>query len=69
MKGNFAYQKTRSIFSKMAPDQLHEQNNEKIKGVGRAVHLVNREDESGLIKWELRGPELVMIVDDFEQSI
>ena len=65
MKGNFTYQKTRAKFSKMAPDQ----NNEKIKGVGGAVHLVNREDESGLIKWELCGPELVMIVDEFEQSI
>ena len=29
----------------MAPDQLHEQNNEKIKGVGGAVHLVNRTNE------------------------
>ena len=46
----------------MVPDQLHEQNNEKIKAVGGAVHFVNREDESGLIKWELCGPELVSIV-------
>ena len=69
MKGNFTYQKTRAKFSKMVPDQSHEQNNEKIKGVGGAVHLVNMEDESGLIKWELCGPELVMIVDEFEQSI
>ena len=58
MKGNFAYKKTKSNFSKMEPDQLHEQNNEKINGAGGALHLVNREDGNGLIKWELCGPEL-----------
>jgi hypothetical protein len=66
-QGNFAFQRTNSKFSKMAPDQLHEQNNEKIKGAGGAVHLVNREDESGLLKWELCGPELVRMVGEFEQ--
>ena len=66
MEGNFAYLKTNSQFSKMAPDQLHDQNNEKIKGVGGAVHLVNRTNESGLIKWELCGPEIVRLVEHFE---
>ena len=49
MSGNFAYQKTKSKCLRMAPDQLHGQKNEKIKikGAGGAVHLVNREDESG----------------------
>lgn len=69
ISGNFGYQKTKSKFSKMAPDQLHEQNNEQIKGAGGAVYLVNREDESGLLKWELCGPELARIVEEFEQSI
>ena len=35
--GNFSFQKTVCQFSKMAPDQVHEQNNE-----------VNRQDKSGL---------------------
>ena len=50
----------------MAPDQLHEQNNENIKGVGGGVHLVNRTNQSGLIKWELCGPEIVRLVEQFE---
>ena len=49
----------------MAPDQLHEQNNEKMKGSGGATHLVNK-DASGLIKWELCGPELMRLVEEFE---
>ena len=48
--GNFAFPKTNITFSRMAPGQLHERNNKKIKGAGGAVHLMNREDESGLLK-------------------
>ena len=61
--GNFAFPKTNTKFSRMAPDQLHEQNNEKIKRSGGAVHLVNYGDDSGLLKWELCGPELARMVE------
>ena len=50
----------------MALDQVHEQNNEFIKGVGGATHLVNRSDESALIRWELCGSELAKMISDFE---
>ena len=51
----------------MALDQVHEQNNEFIKGVGGASHLVNRSDESVLIRWELCGSELAKMISDFEE--
>ena len=36
----------------MALDQIHEQNNDLIKGVGGATHLINREDDSALLRWQ-----------------
>ena len=48
LKGNFSFQKLNRRFSKMALDQVHEQNNENTKGAGRATHLLNRADVSGL---------------------
>ena len=42
--------KTNAMFSSMALDHVHEQNNEYIKGVGRAVNVINRSSESALIR-------------------
>ena len=36
----------------MALDQVHKHNNEKIKDVSGATHLLNRADVSGLEQWE-----------------
>ena len=47
-------------FSRMAPDQLHEQNNELIKGFSGATHLLNRHDTSGLERWETCGPTFIV---------
>ena len=35
----------------MTLEQLHEQNKETIKGVGGATRLINREEESALLRW------------------
>ena len=51
------FKKTVVQFSKMARDQVHEQNNEVIKGTSGAMLLLNRQDESGLEHWELCGHE------------
>ena len=51
MAGNFSFQNKNSKFSRLAIDQIHEQNNKIIKGSGRAKHLSNKTDESGLIRW------------------
>ena len=56
-------------FPSLAPDQVHEQNNEKIKGLGGATHLLNRPDSSGLEEWGTSGPELVHLLSEFEEGI
>ena len=68
-KGNFSFQKTERQFSRMALDQVHEQNNKVIKGVGGASQLMNRGDDSSLIRWETCGPEVARIVSEFEETM
>ena len=55
--------------SSLAPDQVHEQNNEKIKGLGGATHLLNRPDSSGFEEWRTSGPELVRLLSEFKEGI
>ena len=57
-----------SEFSCIALDQVHKQNNTIIKGIGGATHLVNRSDESPLIRWELCAGELSKLLRDFEET-
>ena len=56
-------------FSSLAPDQVHERNNEKIRGLGGATHLLNRPDLSGLKEWGTSGLELVCLLNEFEERI
>ena len=69
LKGFFSFAKTKRPFSRMALDQIHEQNNKIIKGVGGATSLLNTQDESALIRWETCGPEVARIVSEFEDSL
>ena len=69
LKGFFSFAKTKRPFSRMALDQVHEQNNKIIKGVGGATSLLNTQDESALIRWETCGPEVARIVSEFEDSL
>ena len=66
---NFSFLKTCSEFSRIALDQVHEQNNKVIKGSGRSTHLFNKTDESGLIRWETVGSDIARIVCEFGDSI
>ena len=66
-KGFFTFQKSENQFSQMALDQVHEQNNPIIKWCGGATELVNKVKESALIRWETRGPEVVWIINEFEE--
>ena len=68
-EGFITFQKTNTEFSTIALDQVHEQNNKDIKGVGGAVNLVNRADESSLIRWELCGHEVATLISDFENDV
>ena len=66
--GQFTFQKTNTEYSNMALDQVHEQNNAQIKGIGGASHLVNLSDESPLVRWELCAGELYKLLFDFEND-
>ena len=66
MKGKFSFKKTEINFSSISPDQVHEQNNEITKGLGGAIPLLNRENYSGLERWELSGTEVARLIDVFE---
>ena len=57
LKWDFSFQKTNRKFSKMASDQEHKPNNEKIKGVSGATNLVNRADMSDIEHWDTCSPE------------
>ena len=69
MADNFSFQKTNPKFSILAIDQIHEQNNKNIKGSGGTRHLLNKTDESGLIRWETIGTDIARILSEFEDII
>lgn len=66
-KGNFTVRKTTKVFSNMAIDQAHEQNNALIKGDGGAIGLT--EDPSALRRWMVSGPEISRVIDEFETVV
>ena len=69
LKGFFSFAKTKRTFSRMALNQVHEQSNKIIKGVGGATSLLNTQDESALIRWKTCGPEVARIASEFEDSL
>ena len=68
-KGFFTFQKSENQFSQMALDQVHEQNNCTIKSCGGATDLVNKVEESALIRWGTCGSEVPRIINEFEESM
>ena len=66
-KGNFTVHKTRRVFSSMAIDQAHEQNNAAVKGKGGAVGLT--QSPEALRCWMVSGPEVARMTTEFEASI
>ena len=69
MQSSFSFAKSKLPFSRMALDQVHEQNNKIIKGQGGASGFLNLEDELGLIRWETCGPEVGRILCQFEEEM
>ena len=68
-EGFCSFNKRCSEFSNMAFDQVHEQNNDLIKGVGGSLRFLNREDESALLRCELCSSDLAHMIDSFEELI
>ena len=65
--GHFFFLKTNKQFSGMVLYQLHEKNNKYIKNNAGATSLINRQDDSALVRWELCGPELGRVIVEFEE--
>ncbi|KAE8739304.1 hypothetical protein FOCC_FOCC015194 [Frankliniella occidentalis] len=65
-KGFFSLAKTREPFTRMSPDQVHEQNNKLVKGQGGAIGLT--EDRQSLMRWMLAGPEVQKLVNEFSPT-
>ena len=68
-QGFFSFQKTDREFSQIGLDQVHEQNNAVIKGSGGATDLLNKVDESALLRWEVCNPELARLLLEFEEGM
>ena len=66
--GNFSFLKTNKQLSRMALDQLHEQNNKYIKSVSSTTSIINQQDGSALVRWELCRPEICWIIEEFEEA-
>ena len=66
-KGSFTVQKTKRVFSAMALDQAHEQNNAIVKSDGGAVGLT--QSPAALRRWMLGGPEMMRLTTEFEGSL
>ena len=64
--GMFTVQKTSRIFSSIATDQAHEQNNACIKGDGGAVGLLD--NPNALRRWMVAGPEIARVIGEFEMA-
>ena len=68
-KGFFSFKKGNRQFSQIGLDQVHEQNNAVIKGAGGASDLLNKVDESALLRWEVCNPEVAGILLEFEDGL
>ena len=69
MDGYFTFQKTDRQFSLMGLDQIHEQKNGVMKGMGGATSSLNKADESSLARWGLCVHELASIVSEYEFEV
>ena len=69
MNGFLSFAKTKRPSSRMALDQVHEQNNKIIKGQGGASNFLNLENESAPIRWETCDPEIARVVSEFEEYL
>lgn len=60
-------QKSRNVFSCMALDQAHEQNNYLLKGSGGIIGLT--ENPASLRRWIVAGPEQAHLLKEFESQL
>ena len=63
--GNFCFKKTNKVFSMIALDQLHQQNNRTIKS-SIANKFANKADDSVFFRWETCSAEISPIINESE---
>ena len=63
--GKFTFQKTNRAFSAMPLDRIHEMNNKQVKGDGGCIGLT--EDSHALLRWMISGPEISILLSEFEE--
>lgn len=64
---HFTVQKTDHLFSKIALDHAHEQNNAIVKGDGGAIGLT--ESPAALQRWMVSGPEMACLVNKLKYQL
>ena len=64
LKNHWVASKTRHRFSNIPRDQVHEQENAKVKGKGSAIHLT--ENPTAFRRWMICGPEIAKVLEEFE---
>ena len=67
--GNFPFEKSHREFPRMGFVQIHEQNSKLIKGCGGASDLLNKVDDSALIRCETCSPEISRVILEFEECL
>ena len=65
--GYFVISKTENLVSSIAINQAHKQNNAVIKGVGGAVRLFSQDMDLALQRWEIAGPEVVRLLNEYQK--
>ena len=65
-KGDFTVQKSRKLFSSMAEDQAHEQNNKLVKIDGGAIGILD--NQKALMKWMVAEPQIVEMLESFDDE-
>ena len=67
LNGNFTINKAGHVFSNIAIDQAHKQNNSCVKGDGGAVGLA--QNSQALRQWMVLGPEMASLISKFQASM
>ena len=66
LKGRCSTQKEIRKFSKVSDDHAHEQNNNIVKGTGRAIGIYD--SPIALAKWMIASPKITRMLENFEES-
>ena len=67
MNGRFVVQKSKKKFIRIGFEHAHEQNIKVVKGDGGVTGILDQ--PNALMKWMIAGPEISLIVTEFESLL